>query len=737
MPFDFHMLLNTLIGCMVFLLTNGSLFYASHLTVRKFMPKFPYAVRLTATGLLFYAGILGVFQALSPFHAITKTGVVLTCLIIAVVFHVLWGGHRNIRAEVVPIIIWLRAGLNSRWACLIVVCGFILFLSFSRALLMPPLSWDSLTYHLTFAATWIKQGTLCLFIAPDQIINCGHFPKNGEIFASWLLLPFHNDLLVNVMCFPITFLGGLACYAIARELGLKPSSAKWAPALICFSPMIYAHITIQNVDNAVFAFCCTAVLFTLRYLRRGLVCDGLLAFAACGILVGVKYNALPAAGLIFLAVSIKSLSMVGWPVSLKNGGVLCIGLLIVGALGGRQYIVNAVEARNPLFPMTINVLGHEVFKGYANFDPGKPLLSSREKPARSGILYSIGAELQKFSYVPHSYTKTAGPKFFIFIILAVIALFARPPTVSRKAWFFFSITWIVPILIFYGEPSLRNSREGRWNAGSTRYLSASVALFTIQGLMVFERLRKYFSSIDFVFVVFIVWDILYVNKSHGKDITVLYPLFVCIFLVTFILLGLVMKKSAVCRAQTGAPSLPHNFNVSGSGRMNFKVVGKPAFCALVVLFLFGGIYGLQSYRNISRFTYYSKQNDYNKTPVHTIAAAWSFFDNLDGKTIAASMGWKAPGDQWFLYPLFGRQLQNDVVYVSSKYKEDEPTWRHRGLLRGEDFSIWQYNLKRGNVDYVLLTRPWSIELGWMQQNEENFTLVKSDKHYQIFKYNNS
>jgi hypothetical protein len=207
--------------------------------------------------------------------------------------------------------------------------------------------------------------------------------------------------------------------------------------------------------------------------------------------------------------------------------------------------------------------------------------------------------------------------------------------------------------------------------------------------------------------------------------------------VAFVLLGLVMKKSAVCRAQTGVPAPPHNFNVSGPGRMNFKVVGKLAVCAVAIFVLFGGIYGLQSYRNTSRFTYYSKQNDYNKTPVHTIAAAWSFFDNLDGKTIAASMGWKAPGDQWFLYPLFGRQLQNDVVYVSAKYKEDEPTWRHRGLLRGEDFSIWQYNLKRENVDYVLLTRPWPIELGWMQQNEENFTLVKSDKHYQIFKYNKS
>ena len=103
---------------------------------------------------------------------------------------------------------------------------------------------------------------------------------NGELFASWFLLPFHNDLLVNAMNFPVTLLGGIACYAIARELGLSRKEASCAPALLCFAPMIYSQITTAYVDNAVFTFCSASVLFTIRYLRRGYLHDTLLALAA-------------------------------------------------------------------------------------------------------------------------------------------------------------------------------------------------------------------------------------------------------------------------------------------------------------------------------------------------------------------------------------------------------------------------------------------------------------------------
>ena len=109
------MLFNTVLGCVVFLITNISLLYTSHLLVRRFLPNAPASVRLVAIGTLFYAFIILIFQALSPFHAITKTWVTITCLLLALGSHLIWGKLSNLQADIEPIRIWIRDGLSSKW----------------------------------------------------------------------------------------------------------------------------------------------------------------------------------------------------------------------------------------------------------------------------------------------------------------------------------------------------------------------------------------------------------------------------------------------------------------------------------------------------------------------------------------------------------------------------------------------------------------------------------------------
>ena len=114
--------------------------------------------------------------------------------------------------------------------------------------------------------------------------------------------------------------------------------------------------------------------------------------------------------------------------------------------------------------------------------------------------------------------------------------------------------------------------------------------------------------------------------------------------------------------------------------------------------------------------------------------AWEFLDQPDDKkTIALTMGWEPPGHQWFFYPLLGRWLQNDIVYISAKYKWEVPAWLHRGLLRGDEFSIWSHNVIRKEVDYILVQQPWPIELQWILDHDK-FKLVFSDNYCKIFKH---
>ena len=98
------------------------------------------------------------------------------------------------------------------------------------------------------------------------------------------------------------------------------------------------------------------------------------------------------------------------------------------------------------------------------------------------------------------------------------------------------------------------------------------------------------------------------------------------------------------------------------------------------------------------------------------------------------MGWKPPGHQWFFYPLLGRHLQNDIVYISAKHKWEVPTWPDRGMLRGDDFATWLFNLRRKKVEYIFVAKPWPIELQWMLRYHDKFQLVFADRNCKIFKY---
>ena len=717
------MAFNIFLGSIVFIITNLSLLYSSHLITRRFLPHSPHSVRLVGIGVLYYAFIILLFQALSPFYAITKTWVTIVCLLVALVSHLLWGTHKNFQADIDPIRTWIKDGLASRWACLIVICGFVVLLSFSRALLMPPLAWDCLTYHLTSAALWINKGTLFLFKAPDQMQNA-YFPINGEIFASWLLLPFHNDLLVNSMNFPITFLGGLACYAIARELGLNRKEASFAPALICFAPTIYAQITTEYVDNAAFAFCSTSVLFTLRYLRRGYLYDGFLAFAAAGILLGIKYSVIPAAGIIIIATTLKTITLVRYPGFLRKSSLILLGLLILCIFGGRQYIVNTIEAGNPLYPFPL-IISNIIFEGRGALEAEEKWAMERKRSLDSDKSNLWEREYRKFCYLPLA----AGPKYLLFLTLALISLFTRPRHVPKKCWYFLFIMWSIPIIIFYTNTSATIARESGGDVINTRYFSLYIALFTTQGLVVSQKLFKHFRNFNFVLVAFIVWDLLYINKSHLWEKEVLYPFIALIIPFTIILFKVVAKKIKAFASKEKTSLIPTRLSI-GDG----IIFQRWSTFVLSFVVLVTGLYFLQSHRDATRYTYYRAHTDLHDFP-RTFIDGWEFLDQSDEKkTIALTMAWKPPGTKFFFYPLMGRWLQNDIVYISAKYKWEVPTWLHRGLLGGNDSAIWLQNLKRNKVDYIFVQKPWPVELGWMRRYHDQFPLVFSDEHCKIFKY---
>jgi hypothetical protein len=734
------MLFTISLGCIVFLLTNLSLLYASHLLARRILCDSPAAMRMVGMGIFYYGFIIAILQLLSPLHAITRTGVTTLCLLLTLVTHIVWGRHRNIKADIDAIRSWIRDGLRSPWAFLMVICGFVVLLSFARALLTPPLAWDCLTYHLTFAALWIQKGTIFLFKAPDQIITAAHLPINGELFAAWLLLPFHNDIIVNVMNFPLTLLGGGACYAIARELGLNRKDAGFAPALICFAPMIYWQILTQYVDNAAFAFYCSSVLFALVYIRTGYPWYGLLALAATGILIGIKYTAIPAAGLLLLVVGIRTMRLPKGFGGFRKSGLILSGLLIVCLMGGRQYLFNAIEARNPLYPFPLSIGQQEIFRGVESLEEINEWVDRYEMRNGQVKMGFWERQYRAFLYMAVS----AGPKFMLFLLLACVSFFVKPARISRGVWYFLAVMWIMPLILYNVGASSRLASGGPWLDGNTRYLSSFFALFTLQGLVSLKNTGRNIGWVNMLLTAFVLWDLLMANVGQRQDVEMLYPLLPlagALLIVMVTMAGECLNRCVLHDEYSSAGTMQSKARPS-------RLKQSSRVCMIVALMIMGA-YLLQLYREGTRYEYLSAPTDLNAFQRISVNG-WEFLDKPGEKrTIAMAMAWDPPGHKWILYPLLGRHLQNDVVYISARYKWDVPSWLDNGEIRGEDASIWRFNLNNKNVDYIFVADPiaypllhtgeerakgvWPIELGWMENDPGNFRLVFADRYCKIFK----
>ncbi|HPA83106.1 MAG TPA: hypothetical protein PLS95_19970, partial [Thermoanaerobaculales bacterium] len=130
--------------------------------------------------------------------------------------------------------------------------GFPLVLALAiataRGLLMPPLAWDSLTYHLVFAGTWVQQGRISSFVSPGGMDGYSHFPVFGEVLPAVLMLPFRSDLLVNLAGIPYLLLAWVATWAASRELGVHRSFSFLVASLVLSTPALFAYATTAYVD---------------------------------------------------------------------------------------------------------------------------------------------------------------------------------------------------------------------------------------------------------------------------------------------------------------------------------------------------------------------------------------------------------------------------------------------------------------------------------------------------------
>lgn len=163
-------------------------------------------------------------------------------------------------------------------------------LTLLTALLYPPNTWDSMTYHMARVMHWIANRDIGLY--PTGIARQNYAPPLAELAILHLYLLAGSDLLVNLVQWWSYVVVMAAAYAIAVELEL-PHPAPWVSAVVAAAvPMavLQASSTQNDLVTASLVMAFALSLLRLRGgLRLGTVLFAALAFGLALYTKGTAY----------------------------------------------------------------------------------------------------------------------------------------------------------------------------------------------------------------------------------------------------------------------------------------------------------------------------------------------------------------------------------------------------------------------------------------------------------------
>jgi len=207
-----------------------------------------------------------------------------------------------------------------------------------RGLLVPPVSWDSIMYHVYLAATWLQHHHFGPFPARHPMSFYELMPGNGSLWLWWWMAPSHSELYLGLASSLEWLLLGLAAGAIARAFGAR---RHWPVAsfLTLLTPTVVRFVATQYVDIAVGAYLVSGTYFALRWLRATRASDAALVGTAAGLAAGTKVLALPSAGALGLFTLL--LAVPGFRRDWRrHAGHLLLMAVLATAFGGYFYARN-------------------------------------------------------------------------------------------------------------------------------------------------------------------------------------------------------------------------------------------------------------------------------------------------------------------------------------------------------------------------------------------------------------
>lgn len=670
------------IGCAAFL-AYGTL-TISHSLSRMILPGKRLSLRWSATaviGMFFSTMLFHLLLSLSQFRlpvALVSVAVFVTALrwrgFHFIAMDSLSFGSRQLRRT------WLRVR-QSKYRFVVYFCTAGFLITCVRAAILPPLGWDTITYHGVKAAMWIQQGTNRLMSAPGGWSIYRSYFGGGELFSAWAMLPFHSDLLVGMVDVTFWILWGVVLYALGAEFGVRVKY-RWVGILFLLSmPAVRLSIGSGYVEPSLNVALLAGVLFAARFLRSG---DGrfvFLSLMALGVACGIKVPAIPFAAVVIACCLIKIPTTKNRASALRWLGP---GLIVVLAPVSPWLVYNLQQTGYPFGSMAFKVAGITL---------GQPNAAMQWYISGGPSSYNIVAELRAL----RSATTSLNPLIVIPLLVFPFQwyrFFRSSPVVAMLAAAACAAI-VVPILApGFSVPLLY------WSKASGRFLLPAACIAMMVSLRWEKGSEKsgryYVALLTILTFMNIGFRSLYARGSIVSGWALFEYVAVPVGILSLI---------ALCSA------LKH------VSRINMpRILRTIAIAALVAI----SLAALDSYRSSVR--YKAAGESY---VLHYLPAYWTdmaaLVDEESPRRVAVTAGpWKK-ADNWYMYCFLGKRLQNTLVYIpvtaSGSVVDFVPG---TGELPGADLSSWYNLLRKEHVTEVMSFRPTSIEFTWMKERRDLF-----------------
>ena len=261
------------------------------------------ALLLIATALFHALAVLGLF---SPIPALVAIAV------LAAVAYRVTGGAAWLRRELARDRLFIRraAALFRRSPYRGGIVAFVVCAApgLLRGLVLPPLGWDTLTYHGVKAGMWVQNGGVDTMVGTGPWGYYRNMLAGGEVFPAWAMLPLHSDALAPAVDVIQWLALGLVLVVLARRLFIREPYASAAAGFVLAIPTVKLLVGSGYVESGLLlALAAGLTLGLVGWNARGGAAL-VLGAGALGVAAATKFPMIPLSGAIAIVLVVRAVT---------------------------------------------------------------------------------------------------------------------------------------------------------------------------------------------------------------------------------------------------------------------------------------------------------------------------------------------------------------------------------------------------------------------------------------------